>query len=102
VDLFERLAAERPPEEKTKQPPEDYAQTLLDWILRWGKASVSTKDIRVFGPRCLRDRERALKSAQILEQYGWLIAADHQRGRDVRRWQVIRPQTPTVRQLVAR
>ena len=99
--IFERIAASRPApiDEETKQI--DYAQALLDWILRRGKPSVSTKDIRVFGPRCLRDKERALRSAQILERHGWLVATDPQHGRDVRRWQVVRPQTPTVRPLVA-
>jgi hypothetical protein len=75
ADLFERLAAERPPsaEEKTKQPtklpPE---QRMLNWLQRWPKNVVSVRDMRVWGPRIFRDKKKAISAAEILAERGWL------------------------------
>jgi hypothetical protein len=92
VTLFERLARSRPAQTEERKRPLtelEQAQRLLDWLQVWNKPSVSTKDIRCFGPGCLRDKERALKSAQILERFGWLTPSNpHQR--KVRRWEIAR------------
>jgi hypothetical protein len=65
----------------TKQ---DHAQKLLDWLQRWPKPTVSTKNICQFGPYPLRNGESALRSAQVLAAHGWLIPLA------ARKWQVVR------------
>jgi hypothetical protein len=48
------------------------AQRLLTWLQRWSKNTVSERDIRIFGPRCLRSREGANAAAEVLVRNGWL------------------------------
>ena len=66
-DIFERLSAGRPPQEPT--PPADspgsgeaarLAAKHLD------KPIIRVRDIRIYGPHSLRDRESAIKTAEIL------------------------------------
>jgi hypothetical protein len=72
TNLFERLAQSRPAptEEKVKVDP---AQKLLDWLQHWSKPTISTRDIHIYGPNSIRDRESAINSAQTLVDCGWLI-----------------------------
>src|SRR5262249_12042147 len=65
ANLFERLAQGRPApaEEKVKVDP---AQKLLDWLQHWSKPTISTRDIHIYGPNSIRDRESAVNSAQTL------------------------------------
>ena len=65
----------------TKKEP---AQLLLDWLQRWDKPTISTKNICQFGPYSLRNGERALRSAQVLAAHGWLTPLT------TREWQVVR------------
>jgi hypothetical protein len=86
ANLFERLnRGPRPAEEKTKHK-DDPTQKLLDFLLRWPEATISERQVRIY-VRPFRDRESVFKSAQILEQQGWLIrdkTCRHQQ------WQIIR------------
>jgi len=90
MNLFERLAKGRPApaEEKAKQP--DHAQKMLDWLQRWPKPTVSSKEIYQYAPRSIRfDRENAIKTAEILAKHGWLAPLPTRR-RDRRVWQITR------------
>ena len=79
VNLFERLSAGRPPVEKPTPKPTSLpihwaAQKLLDWLQNvWKEPVVRAQDIYRRGPNCIRDKESALKAAEILERRGWLI-----------------------------
>jgi hypothetical protein len=87
--LFERLSKERPAETKIKQPHEDPAQRLLNWLGRWNKDTVCTKDILQFGPNSLRDPKSAIDAAEILVRNGWLTPAKLHRY-DMRKWHIVR------------
>jgi hypothetical protein len=65
------------------------AQRLLDWLQHWAKPTVSARDIYMYGPRSIRDRERAIDLAGILVGHGWLIP-NKTRRRDMREWQIVR------------
>jgi len=87
--LFERLAKNRPAptEERTKQA--DHAQKLLDWLQRWTKPTITTRDIHIYGPQSIRDRESTISSAKVLVDYGWLIPLKAHR-RDMHKWHIVR------------
>ena len=88
TSLFERLAKGRPAEPAPKTPHSD-AQKMLDWLQRWPKPTISSRDIRIWGPGAIRNRESAIRSAQILVAHGWLVPLA------ARRWKVVRePLTP--------
>jgi len=89
MNLFERLARGRPAEERIKPPHKDPAQKLLDWLQHWTKPTISTRDIHIYGPNSIRDRESAINSAQTLVDCGWLIPLKAHR-RDMHKWQVVR------------
>jgi|SRR6516162_11803018 hypothetical protein len=86
--------ADEPPPPKTaiKKNPKDLAEALLGWLERWPKNIVSSRDIRIWGPKILHSREGAIRSAEILVAHGFLSPITD------RKWQVIRkpliPQTP--------
>ena len=91
ANLFDRLDRGRP---TTATIPErtqriQRAQKLLDWLQYWGKSTVCIRDIHIFGPGSIRDRESTIDSAEILVEYGWLIPTKAHR-RDMRKWQVVR------------
>jgi hypothetical protein len=91
ASLFERLNKGRPPPaEESKSPHKELipAQKLLDWLQRWAKNTVSTREIRIYGPKSIRDRESAINSAETLVKYGWLIPNQTHR-RDRRVWQIV-------------
>jgi hypothetical protein len=85
-DLFDRLDARRPipVDEKTKQP--DPTQKLLNFLLRWSKPIISERQIRLY-VRPFQNRERVIKSTEILEQQGWLVRDQTCRHRQ---WRVVR------------
>jgi len=65
------------------------AQKLLDWLQRWNKDTVSIRDIRVYGPRPIRNPKNAIDAAKTLVKYGWLTPIwAHQK--DVHEWRIIR------------
>jgi hypothetical protein len=75
-------------------PPTDYksppVERLLDWLVnRWGKPTVSARDICRFGPKPLRDRKSAEVMAEILVEHGWLTPLKTHRY-DRREWQIVR------------
>jgi len=89
MNLFERLARTRPPEPAVKQPLSD-VQKMLDWLLRWPKPTVSSKEIYQYAPRSARpDKEKAIQNAEVLVRYGWLTALKTNRRRD-RIWAITR------------
>jgi hypothetical protein len=64
------------------------AQELLIWIRRyWNKPTISLRDIMIFAPRAIRDREIATKHAETLEKCGWLAPIRSHR-RDRRVWRL--------------
>ena len=75
----DELAPKPPP-----QPYKDDASQLLNFLRRWPRTTISSRDIRIWGPKAIRDRESAILSAQILAAHGWLIPIA------ARRWQVVR------------
>ena len=83
MNLFERLARGRPApaEEKVKVDP---AQLLLNFLRRWPRTTISSRDIRIWGPKSIRDRESAIRSAQILVANGYLTPLKN------RVWKVVR------------
>jgi len=95
MNLFDRLAKGRPApaEEKVKVDP---AQKLLDFLQRWPKTTISSRDIRIYGPKSIRDRESAIRSAQILAAHGWLVP--HQTRPDRHQWEIVRRPRSTVAQ----
>jgi hypothetical protein len=88
VGLFERLDRGRQaPTEKAQEPSP--AQKLLDWLQHWSKPTVSARDICIYGPNAIRDRQRAIDSAEILVENGWLVPIKTRR-HDMHEWQIVR------------
>jgi hypothetical protein len=88
VNLFERLDKGRPsPIKKTQKLSP--AQKLLDWLQHWAKPTVSARDICIYGPNSIRDRESAIDSAEILVKTGWLMP-NKTRRHDMHEWQIVR------------
>jgi hypothetical protein len=92
MTIFERLSKGRPVpvDQKTEQQPQEQARVLLNWLLRWPKPVLTLNDLRNFSPRSIRDKETAIRSAQILAAHGHLTPlAAH-------KWQINRqPLIPT-------
>jgi hypothetical protein len=88
VSLFERLNRGRPPPTRKAQEPSP-AQKLLDWLQHWSKPTVSARDICIYGPNAIRDRQRAIDSAEILVKNGWLVPIKTRR-HDMHEWQIVR------------
>jgi hypothetical protein len=88
VGLFERLDRGRqaPTKKAQKTSP---AQKLLDWLQHWTKPTVSARDICIYGPNAIRDRESAIDSAEILVKNGWLVPIKTRR-HDMHEWQILR------------
>jgi hypothetical protein len=88
MNLFERLARGRPApvEEKVKVDP---AQLLLNWLQRWTKNTITAREIRIYGPRSIRDPESVISSVEILVAHGWLVPHKPPR-RDMRQWRIVR------------
>jgi hypothetical protein len=86
LTIFERLSKGRPVpvDQKTEQQPQQQAEILLHWMLRWPKPVLTLTDIRNFSPRTTRPKEVAIRSARILAAHGHLVPlAAH-------KWQIIR------------
>jgi len=93
-NLFERLATMvPPPAEKTQTPLPDpklqSAQRLLDWIQKWTKDTICTRDVRQYGPSSLRSPKNVIDAAEVLVENGWLKPAESHRY-DMHKWHIIR------------
>ena len=86
--IFDRLNRTRPTPPTTKNKDEP-AQRLLSWLPRWPRDTITVRQIRVYGPRCLRDRRSAIDSAEILVANGWLTPIKPSRP-DTYAWQIVR------------
>src|SRR5262249_26883721 len=83
------LLAEPEPAPVEKAQKISPAQKLLDWLQRWGKDTVRVRDIRVYGPRPIRNPKCAVDAAKTLVKYGWLTPVwAHQK--DVDEWRIVR------------
>ena len=92
ASLFEQLDKMRlpPVEEASKQARKPLpAQKLLDWLQHWTKPTVRARDICIYGPNSLGDREKAVHSAEILVKNGWLVPTKTRR-HDMKEWQIVR------------
>ena len=91
MDIFERLNREKPPpEEKAKRQPKELAEALLGWLERWPKQVLTLNDLRNYAPRSIRNKETAIRSAQILTAHG------HLKRLAAHKWQIVREGlTPT-------
>jgi len=50
------------------------AGMLLGWIQNnWKGSTIRSRDIQRLGPNSIRDRESAIKTAEILERRGFLV-----------------------------
>jgi hypothetical protein len=95
-NLFERLSKNRPaPVEEAKQP--DYAQKMLNFVLRWPRPSISTADMMTYGPKPRQNAEEVLKLATILEKQGWLTPKSDQHHWDITRRPIVHPKLITAR-----
>jgi hypothetical protein len=90
------LLADEPPKEQPRKEPMP-AQMLLDFLQCWNKPIISTREIRIYGPRSIRNRESAISSVEILVKRGWLVPLKA-RQRNWHQWQIVRKPTvyPTV------
>jgi len=77
------------PEPKIKQPQKNPAQRLLDFLQRWPKNTISRRDIYIYGPKSLRDRQSAINAAEFLVKAGWLVPYKTHR-HDWRVWEIVR------------
>jgi hypothetical protein len=92
--IFERLDRGRPPSagdqsrfganELTRE-----LQKLHAWLQHQDKNIVCLRDIYRHGPRCMRDRKRAISAIEILVGNGWLIP-DRAHRFDRRVWHIVR------------
>jgi len=116
-NLFERLDAGRPPpptpetppsplpptEKKIEQAPTEraikqtykinHAQTLLAWLQRRNKSTISIREIRLYGPCSIRKREIATDSVEVLTKHGWLTPVETHRS-NWRHWRIVRNEPP--------
>lgn len=81
------LLAEPEPIKKPQEPSP--AQRLLDWLQRWRKPTISSRQICQFGPRPKQNRDSVIKTAEILVKHGWLTPIKTHRP-DMRHWQIVR------------
>ena len=85
--IFERLG-QPPPIEKAQEPSP--AQKLLDWLQRdLARPSISTRQICIYGPNAVRNRNRANDAVEILVKEGWLVPIQTRR-RDMHQWLIVR------------
>ena len=49
------------------------AQRLMAWLPRWPKATISVRDVRLYGPNSIRNPKIAADAIEVLAGYGWLI-----------------------------
>src|SRR6516164_7206854 len=88
--VFNRLARSRPAKTEIELPRQNSPQILLDWLLQhWHRPTISVREIGVYGPRPIRDRETMINSAEALVRHGWLTELNAHR-HDRRVWHIDR------------
>jgi hypothetical protein len=70
---------------KDKTPP---AQKLLDWIRDWPHPFIGLREIVLYGPNSIRNRDHAIRLAETLVGHGWLTPVACRR--DTKVWKIIR------------
>jgi len=90
ANLFERLNEGRrqkePAPAPTPSPTLLAAGRLLDWLQhKWSQPTICARDIYRYRPN--RDRESAIKTAEILVRRGWLVPMKTHRW-DTKRWRI--------------
>jgi hypothetical protein len=68
---------------------EEPAQLLLTFLQKWPKPTISRRDIYIYGPQSLRNREGAINAAEFLVKTGWLVPHKTHR-HDWRVWEIVR------------
>jgi len=81
------FADDTPP--KPASAKKDPAQLLLDWLPRWRQPTITERDIRIWGPPSIRNRESAIRSAETLVAHGWLVPTNKRRY-GARAWEIVR------------
>jgi hypothetical protein len=76
----------RPRPARAQVPP---AERLMAWLPRWPKATISVRDVRLYGPNSLRNPEVASAAIEVLASYGWLIPV-MTRQHNMEWWQIVR------------
>ena len=88
ANLFERLAQGQRAQEPTPQPVPLAAGRLLGWLQNnWTHPTIRARDICRYGPNSIRDRESAIKTAEVLVRRGWLVPMKTHR-HDAKRWRI--------------
>src|SRR4051794_8035852 len=65
-------------------------EKLLSWMINyWPKNTLTLRDIRAYGPNCIRDPTDIMSLTNTLAQYGWLTPVPAWR-RDMKKWQIVR------------
>jgi hypothetical protein len=82
---FRRIRAQEPPA----------AARLIAWLPHWPKATISVRDVRIYGPNSLRNQKIANDAIEILADYGWLVPVMPPR-RDQKWWEIVRGPDQTV------
>jgi hypothetical protein len=65
------------------------AQRLMAWLPRWPKATISVRDVRLYGPNSLRDPKIAADAIEVLASYGWLAPVEG-RQHNSKWWEIAR------------
>ena len=87
-DIFKRLSAGRPPQEPILPATPQAAGVLLSWLQNnWKESIIRARDIQRLGPNSIRDRESAIRTAEILERRGFLVAMKTHRY-DAKWWRI--------------
>jgi hypothetical protein len=71
---------------RTQVPP---AERLMAWLPRWPKATISIRDVRLYGPNSLRTQEVASAAIDVLAGLGWLVPV-RTRQHNMEWWQIVR------------
>jgi hypothetical protein len=104
-NLFERLGQQSPQTEKlepeiVRRGPQPIiplahfksspSEKLLAWLVNyWGKPTITLRDIRAYGPNCIRDPADTIRLTKTLVECGWLAPVEAWR-RDMKKWRIIR------------
>ena len=76
------------PRPETPPPVPLAAGMLLSWLQnKWTRPIIRTREICQYGPRPIRDRESAIKMAEILVGHGFLVPMKPHRC-DTKRWRI--------------